>query len=126
RSDRRRIRRLGPGPWVPSADLHREPGRDAGLVGTVCPDRDGRDLVRHRLQAGAPGDPLAHLGACRGCRRLSILNRRCEMNILRPGIAAAAAVLLAVLLAALPRPPGPADAVSFRLDWTLSGYHLPF
>jgi NitT/TauT family transport system substrate-binding protein len=42
------------------------------------------------------------------------------MNILRPAIAAA------VLLAALPRPAGAADAVSFRLDWTLSGYHLPF
>jgi NitT/TauT family transport system substrate-binding protein len=44
------------------------------------------------------------------------------MNILRPAIAAAAAVLLA----AMPRPAGAADAVSFRLDWTLSGYHLPF
>ena len=24
------------------------------------------------------------------------------------------------------QPAGAADAVSFRLDWTLSGYHLPF
>lgn len=32
----------------------------------------------------------------------------------------------AVFLGAYPKPAGAADAVSFRLDWTLSGYHLPF
>ena len=34
----------------------------------------------------------------------------------------AAAVLVGMFL----KPTGAADAVSFRLDWTLSGYHLPF
>jgi NitT/TauT family transport system substrate-binding protein len=32
----------------------------------------------------------------------------------------------ALLLGAFLSPAGAADAVSFRLDWTLSGYHLPF
>ena len=34
----------------------------------------------------------------------------------------AAAILMGMSL----QPTGAADAVSFRLDWTLSGYHLPF
>jgi ABC-type nitrate/sulfonate/bicarbonate transport system substrate-binding protein len=34
----------------------------------------------------------------------------------------AAAILVGMFL----KPTGAADAVSFRLDWTLSGYHLPF
>jgi len=34
----------------------------------------------------------------------------------------AAAILGGIFLI----PAGAADAVSFRLDWTLSGYHLPF
>jgi NitT/TauT family transport system substrate-binding protein len=41
---------------------------------------------------------------------------------LRPALVAAVAVLLGVLV----QPAGAADAVNFRLDWTLSGYHLPF
>jgi NitT/TauT family transport system substrate-binding protein len=47
-----------------------------------------------------------------------------QMNVsgLRRAIVAAAAVLLGTF----PEPAGAADAVSFRLDWTLSGYHLPF
>ena len=37
------------------------------------------------------------------------------------------AVLAAAILAGMSlQPAGAADAVSFRLDWTLSGYHLPF
>jgi NitT/TauT family transport system substrate-binding protein len=41
---------------------------------------------------------------------------------LRRSVATAAAIFLG----ALPKPGSAADAVSFRLDWTLSGYHLPF
>jgi NitT/TauT family transport system substrate-binding protein len=50
--------------------------------------------------------------------------RGMPMNIasLRGVFVAAAAVWLG----AFPKPAGAADAVSFRLDWTLSGYHLPF
>ena len=36
------------------------------------------------------------------------------------------AVAAAILLGTLATPAGAVDAVSFRLDWTLSGYHLPF
>ena len=37
------------------------------------------------------------------------------------------AVLAAAILVGMSlQPAGAADAVSFRLDWTLSGYHLPF
>ena len=37
------------------------------------------------------------------------------------------AVLTAAILVGMSlQPTGAADAVSFRLDWTLSGYHLPF
>jgi NitT/TauT family transport system substrate-binding protein len=36
------------------------------------------------------------------------------------------AVAAAIFLGALLKPAGAADPVSFRLDWTLSGYHLPF
>src|ERR1700755_659373 len=36
------------------------------------------------------------------------------------------AVLAAPLLLAAGAPARAADPVSFRLDWTLSGYHLPF
>jgi NitT/TauT family transport system substrate-binding protein len=36
------------------------------------------------------------------------------------------ATAAAIFLGALPKPGSAADAVSFRLDWTLSGYHLPF
>ncbi len=37
------------------------------------------------------------------------------------------AVLAAAILVGMSlQPTGAADAVSFRLDWTLSGYHLPF
>src|SRR5882672_11034791 len=43
-------------------------------------------------------------------------------NLRRAAIVATAAVLLGAVL----KPAGAADAVSFRLDWTLSGYHLPF
>jgi NitT/TauT family transport system substrate-binding protein len=39
---------------------------------------------------------------------------------------AAIAATAVVLLAAFPKLATAADAVSFRLDWTLSGYHLPF
>ena len=45
-----------------------------------------------------------------------------NMANLRRAIAAGAALLLG----AVSTPAGAADAVSFRLDWTLSGYHLPF
>jgi len=38
----------------------------------------------------------------------------------------ACAAAAALLLGAFAQPAGAADAVSFRLDWTLSGYHLPF
>jgi NitT/TauT family transport system substrate-binding protein len=49
------------------------------------------------------------------------------MNIANGRRAIAAAVAGAfTIVAALPTPAGAADAVSFRLDWTLSGYHLPF
>jgi NitT/TauT family transport system substrate-binding protein len=37
-----------------------------------------------------------------------------------------AIVAAAILGGIVPNPAGAADAVSFRLDWTLSGYHLPF
>jgi NitT/TauT family transport system substrate-binding protein len=47
------------------------------------------------------------------------------MSIVSPRRAFAAAAFLA-LLAIPPKPAAAADAVSFRLDWTLSGYHLPF
>ena len=43
------------------------------------------------------------------------------ISCLRPALLAAV-----LLLDALAQPAGAADAVSFRLDWTLSGYHLPF
>src|SRR3954462_14329012 len=46
-----------------------------------------------------------------------------RMNIATVIRATAAA---AVLLCGLLPPARAADAVSFRLDWTLSGYHLPF
>ncbi len=39
---------------------------------------------------------------------------------------AAFALVCAALLCGAPAPVAAADAVSFRLDWTLSGYHLPF
>jgi NitT/TauT family transport system substrate-binding protein len=47
-----------------------------------------------------------------------------EMHIanVRPALLAAAALLLGTVTQAA----SAADAVSFRLDWTLSGYHLPF
>jgi len=35
-------------------------------------------------------------------------------------------VATAILGGISPPPAGAADAVSFRLDWTLSGYHMPF
>lgn len=38
----------------------------------------------------------------------------------------AAAAVLSVFAIAAARPAAAADAVGFRLDWTLSGYHLPF
>ena len=44
----------------------------------------------------------------------------------RQVILVASAVLLCALPCALLQPATAADAVSFRLDWTLSGYHLPF
>jgi NitT/TauT family transport system substrate-binding protein len=47
------------------------------------------------------------------------------MNIVSRRRALAAAALLALLAIPL-EPAAAADAVSFRLDWTLSGYHLPF
>ena len=37
-----------------------------------------------------------------------------------------AVVSAAILVGTSLQPAGAADAVSFRLDWTLSGYHLPF
>jgi NitT/TauT family transport system substrate-binding protein len=42
----------------------------------------------------------------------------------RAALVVVAATLVSVLLGGLPA--AAADAVSFRLDWTLSGYHLPF
>src|SRR5215510_3727497 len=36
------------------------------------------------------------------------------------------ALILAMTFGMLVGPAAAADAVSFRLDWTLSGYHLPF
>jgi NitT/TauT family transport system substrate-binding protein len=48
-----------------------------------------------------------------------------QMIIVSRRRALAAAALLA-LLAGSAQPAAAADAVSFRLDWTLSGYHLPF
>jgi NitT/TauT family transport system substrate-binding protein len=47
------------------------------------------------------------------------------MDIVSRRRALAAAALL-TLFAAPPKLAAAADAVSFRLDWTLSGYHLPF
>lgn len=38
----------------------------------------------------------------------------------------AAAAALSVFLGTGPRPASAGDTVSFRLDWTLSGYQLPF
>ena len=37
-----------------------------------------------------------------------------------------AVLAAAILVGTSLQPTGAADAVSFRLDWTLSGYHLPF
>ena len=48
-----------------------------------------------------------------------------NMATRRRAIIAATAVLF-VSSGVLPKPAGAADTVSFRLDWTLSGYHLPF
>jgi len=47
------------------------------------------------------------------------------MNFASPCRAATIA-LAALFLGAFLKPADAADAVSFRLDWTLSGYHLPF
>src|SRR5689334_25439868 len=44
------------------------------------------------------------------------------MNVVRLTRALAVAAILAVF----PKLASASDAVSFRLDWTLSGYHLPF
>ena len=65
-----------------------------GLVGAVRPDRDGHDVVRHRVEARTPGDPLARFGARRRCGGLSILNRRREMNVVRLCRAVVAAAIL--------------------------------
>ena len=46
------------------------------------------------------------------------------MNVSLPRAFAVTAAIF--FLGASPQPAGAADAVSFRLDWTLSGYHLPF
>jgi NitT/TauT family transport system substrate-binding protein len=48
------------------------------------------------------------------------------MNIASRRRAIVAAAVLFASLGAMPKSAGAADAVSFRLDWTLSGYHLPF
>ena len=45
---------------------------------------------------------------------------------LRRAVLVASIVSAGTLLGAAREPAGAADAVSFRLDWTLSGYHLPF
>lgn len=45
-------------------------------------------------------------------------------NASRSVLVAVAAMLVSVRLGGLPAAAG--DAVNFRLDWTLSGYHLPF
>ena len=42
------------------------------------------------------------------------------------GLCRAIIAAAAVFVAIVPGSAGAADAVSFRLDWTLSGYHLPF
>jgi NitT/TauT family transport system substrate-binding protein len=49
-----------------------------------------------------------------------------EMQMKHVGLCRAIAAIAAVFLAIYPRAAGATDAVSFRLDWTLSGYHLPF
>jgi NitT/TauT family transport system substrate-binding protein len=48
------------------------------------------------------------------------------MNIASQRRAIVAAAVFFASLGAMPKSAGAADAVSFRLDWTLSGYHLPF
>src|SRR5262245_48212257 len=68
---------------------------------------------------------MARVGACRRDRRLSILKWEMQMTVSilrRAAIVCAAAVLFGALL----KPASAADSVSFRLDWTLSGYQLPF
>src|SRR5690349_23899431 len=55
-------------------------------------------------------------------RRPISRERRYQMTVLRFCRAVAAALMLGMVTA----PAKATDAVSFRLDWTLSGYHLPF
>jgi NitT/TauT family transport system substrate-binding protein len=49
-----------------------------------------------------------------------------QMTIANWRRAAIIAAAFVVSLSAVPQPAGAADAVSFRLDWTLTGYQLPF
>src|SRR6195256_4349584 len=48
------------------------------------------------------------------------------MNIASRRRAIVAAAVFLAALGAMPKSAGAADAISLRLDWTLSGYHLPF